>query len=406
MSENTYGGVMKTKREIPKVSIIIPIYNTEKYLHKCLESVTGQTLNDIEIICVNDGSTDGSLQIMQEFASRDSRVVIVSKENGGLVSARKAGVQVATGEYIGYVDSDDYIEPDMYERMYQTAWEHQVDMVTCGYYLEGNYTTEHYDTVNAGLYERDSMEFLRENTIYNMEMQETGLRGALWCKLFRRELFADSQMQIPESISIAEDKMCLLHYILHCRSVCVMKEAFYHWCIHQESMSHKANLNYLVCVNEVYKYLCDLYAHENFTDKMRAQAEIYITELLILGINGRMGFQHSNLLRIDPYWLDALPKDSRVIIYGGGNVGEQYLRQLRCREDVVCVKYLGFEMPRAELLQDIGFDVILIAVKNPGEAERIKTQFEALGVRAEHILWFSQPEVYWKYAKAEGLLDK
>lgn len=397
---------MKMKQEMPKVSIIIPIYNTDKYLAACLESVISQTLKDIEIICVNDGSTDDSLKIVQEFASKDCRIKIVQKENGGLVSARKAGVMATSGEYVGYVDSDDYVEADMYEKLYAAARKYQVDMVTCGYYLEGDYTTEHYDTVNAGLYERDSMEFLRENTIYNMEKQETGLRGALWCKLFRRELFVDSQMQIPESISIAEDKMCLLHYILHCRTVYVIKEAFYHWCIHQESMSHKANLNYLVCVNEVYKYLCDLYAHENFTDKMRAQAEIYITELLILGINGRMGFQHSNLLRIDPYWLDALPKDARVIIYGGGNVGEQYLRQLRCREDVVCVKYLGFEMPRAELLQDIGFDVVLIAVKNPEKAKRIKTQFEALGVRTEHILWFSQPEIYWKYVKAEGLLDK
>lgn len=393
------------KQETPKVSVIIPIYNTEKYLVACLESVLSQTLRDIEIVCVNDGSTDGSLQILQEFAAKDCRVKIIQKENGGLVSARKAGVMVASGEYVGYVDSDDYVEANMYEILYAAAKEYQVDMVTCGYYLEGNYTTEHHDTVNAGLYERDFMGNLRENTIYSMEKYETGLRGALWCKLFRREILTDVQMQIPESISIAEDKMCLLHYILHCESVYIMKEALYHWCIHQESMSHKANLNYLVCVNEVYKYLCDLYEHENFTDKMRTQAEIYITELLILGINSRMGFQHSNLLRIDPYWLDTLPKNARVVIYGGGDVGEQYLRQLRSRTDVKCVKYLGFEMPGAEQLQVIEFDFVLIAIKNPGKAEKIKEQFEALGVRTEHILWFSQPEVYWKYAKAEGLLD-
>lgn len=395
-----------TEHVIPKVSIIIPIYNTEKYLYKCLESVTDQTLSDIEIICVNDGSTDGSLQIMQEFASKDSRIKIVQKENGGLVSARKAGVEAATGEYIGYVDSDDYIEPDMYERMYQTAREQQVDMVTCGYFLEGNYTTTHFDTVDSGLYADDKMEYLREHSIYRMEKKETGLRGALWCKLYRREILKKVQLEVPESISIAEDKVCLLHYLLHCKSVYVMKEAFYHWCIHGESMSHKANLNYLNCVNEVYKYLVSLYEHENFTERMRNQVEIYITELLVLGINNRLGFKNSNLLRIDPYWLDSIPKGAKVVVYGGGDLGEQYLRQMKSRKDIVCASYFGFEIPTAEQLKELDYDAVLIAIKNPGKAAEIKRSFEELGVPSEKILWFKQPEVYWKYAEAEGLLDE
>lgn len=395
-----------TEHVIPKVSIIIPIYNTEKYLYKCLESVTGQTLSDIEIICVNDGSTDGSLQIMQEFASKDSRIKIVQKENGGLVSARKAGVEAATGEYIGYVDSDDYIEPDMYEGMYQTAREQQVDMVTCGYFLEGNYTTTHFDTVDSGLYADDKMDYLRDHSIYRMEKKETGLRGALWCKLYKREILKKVQLEVPESISIAEDKVCLLHYLLHCKSVYVMKEAFYHWCIHGESMSHKANLNYLNCVNEVYKYLVSLYEHENFTERMRNQVEIYITELLVLGINNRLGFKKSNLLRIDPYWLDSIPKGAKVVVYGGGDLGEQYLRQMKSRKDIVCASYFGFEIPTAEQLKELDYDAVLIAIKNPGKAAEIKRSFEELGVPTEKILWFKQPEVYWKYAEAEGLLDE
>ena len=161
----------------------------------------------------------------------------------------------------------------------------------------------------------------------------------------------------------------------------------------------------MFCVNEVYKYLVSLYEHENFTDKMRAQAEIYITELLVLGINSRMGFKNSNLLRIDPYWLNAMPTDAKVVVYGGGDLGEQYLRQMKRRQDIVCVSYLKFNMPTREELATLQYDILLIAVKNPGKAEDLREIFIDLGVEKEKIFWFEQSEVYWKYAEAEGWLD-
>ena len=130
-----------------KVSVVIPVYNTAEYLPQCLESVMNQTLREIEIICVNDGSTDDSPHILAEYALKDERIRIIHKENGGLVAARKTGVLAAAGKYVAFVDSDDWIEADMYEHLYQTAEGHQVDMVTCGFFLEGNYTTIHMDTV-------------------------------------------------------------------------------------------------------------------------------------------------------------------------------------------------------------------------------------------------------------------
>ena len=100
------------------VSVLIPVYNTEAYLRKCLDSITNQTLQDLEIICVDDGSTDGSADILREYRRRDSRIRIVTKRNGGLPSARNAGLDAASGEYVGFVDSDDWIEPDMFRRLY------------------------------------------------------------------------------------------------------------------------------------------------------------------------------------------------------------------------------------------------------------------------------------------------
>ena len=117
----------------PKVSIIIPIYNVENYLRQCLDSAINQTLKDIEIICVNDGSTDTSLQIINEYANKDNRIKIINKTNGGLSSARNAGLKIAQGEFIGFLDSDDYLDLNFYKSLYKRAKETNSDIVVCEY---------------------------------------------------------------------------------------------------------------------------------------------------------------------------------------------------------------------------------------------------------------------------------
>lgn len=110
------------------VSIIVPVYNTEEYLQKCLDSLTNQTLKNIEIICVNDGSTDNSLKILQDNAIKDDRIKIINQGNKKQGAARNAGMQVATGEYIGFVDSDDYVDLNYFERLYRIARNYDSDI--------------------------------------------------------------------------------------------------------------------------------------------------------------------------------------------------------------------------------------------------------------------------------------
>lgn len=118
----------------PKVSVVIPIYNAEKYLRQCLDSIISQTLCGIEIICVNDGSTDGSLTIIEEYAAKDDRIKVISKPNAGYGHSMNMGLDAATGEYLGIVDSDDYILPDMYQTLYEIAKENDLDIARGGYY--------------------------------------------------------------------------------------------------------------------------------------------------------------------------------------------------------------------------------------------------------------------------------
>ena len=128
---------------MPKVSIIVPVYNTSEYLEKCLNSLIKQTLTDIEIICVNDGSTDKSLEILENYARNDQRIKIVTQENSGLSATRNNGIKIAQGEYIGFVDSDDYVDLDFYEKLYNTAIKYNSDL-SCATIIRKRTNSEKY----------------------------------------------------------------------------------------------------------------------------------------------------------------------------------------------------------------------------------------------------------------------
>ena len=118
----------------PKLSILVPIYNVETYLRQCLDSLLAQTLKDLEIICINDGSTDHSLDIIKEYAKRDLRIVVLNKKNSGYGDSMNQGLKRATGDYIGIVESDDWVEPDAFETLFRLAREHRADVVKANYY--------------------------------------------------------------------------------------------------------------------------------------------------------------------------------------------------------------------------------------------------------------------------------
>lgn len=386
-----------------KISIIVPIYNVSKYIRRCLDSVCASTLKDIEIICVDDGSTDNSCQIIKEYEKSDNRIIYTYKKNGGLVSARKHGLSMASSKYICYVDGDDYVDPNMYSELYSIAEREEVDLVTSGYMKEGMYTSYHYDNIPNGLYSAISMNIVRNRYFYCNEKQDIGVRGGLWCKLFKKNILEHVQMEMPETISHAEDKLCVLHYLLHANSVYVVNKAYYHWCINSNSMTTGVNERYLYSINEVYKYLKSLFFHKNFTEQMRIQAELYIVELLGIGINSILGFSNKYLLRIDPVWMNTIPTNSNLLFFGGGELANQYKRQLsNMRPDVHIVKDCGFELPQ---LSDFdGCDVAVIGIKNEGKAREVIQQLIELGIPENKILWTPQPEFFWKYAEAEGLL--
>ena len=165
------------------ISIIVPVYNMEQYLERCVNSIGQQTYTNLEIILVDDGSTDQSSQMCDEYAGRDSRIRVVHKQNGGLSDARNAGLAIANGAYIGFVDSDDWIEPDMYERMYQACVEHEAQVAVCRYAQVYKDHTVQGGNQKVTVFDREAL-----LKIYIGGHEDYIIYNSVWSKLFAREI--------------------------------------------------------------------------------------------------------------------------------------------------------------------------------------------------------------------------
>ena len=210
------------------VSVLIPVYNVETYLENCLESVIKQTLTDIEIICVNDGSTDGSLEILKKYKEKDSRIKIITKENGGLPSARNAGLDHAKGKYVGFVDADDYIEKNMFERLVKIAEEDEAEIVVCG----ANIFPE-TPRADGWLYECLSPEYKKYKSFEpEILFIRNDVTPFLWRTLIRRDLIESRGFRLDEDIIIGEDKAFQCKVFPEAKRITVIPDKLYNyfWC--------------------------------------------------------------------------------------------------------------------------------------------------------------------------------
>jgi glycosyltransferase involved in cell wall biosynthesis len=210
---------------MPKVSIIIPVYNVEQYLRQCLDSVVNQTLRDIEIICVNDGSPDGSPQILEEYAAKDSRITVIHKENGGLSSARNAAFPYIKGEYTLFVDSDDWIEPDLCEKTVTVADREQADM-----------TLFFYRYVPEIRYRYPLEDFLRRNPFTAIDKMTLLSHMAAWSKLWNTRFLCDNNIKFPEGICF-EDNVVHWKAILLNPKMTIVPKNFYWYRVRLNSIT-------------------------------------------------------------------------------------------------------------------------------------------------------------------------
>ena len=232
----------------PKVSIIVPVYNVEKYLDRCVSSLRNQTLKDIEIILVDDESSDSSPAICDEFANLDSRIKVIHKKNEGAGMARNTALEVATGEYIGFVDSDDYVHEDMFETLYKKAVEYNSDLVMSGVlYVDGIMFSSVGECIRKTYFENDT-HFVTIEELRELKMGIVGSKPcdeedskygmSVWKNLFKSDIIKNNHITFQsERQMMSEDALFMIDYISCIKRATGIKEAFYNYCRNGDSIS-------------------------------------------------------------------------------------------------------------------------------------------------------------------------
>lgn len=396
MQKNLKKDAMKDNK---KISIIVPIYNIEKYLEECINSIVNQTYINLEIILVDDGSTDTSGQICDRYADKDQRIVVIHKQNGGLVSARKAGLNIATGEYIAFVDGDDWIELDMYEKLLLVIIKNKADFAESGYYNESEKTgiCKEYSLDNLIInvtqksIEQIICKWMKDNT-------DCFVRSTIWSKLYKASLIKEAYSFVPNDMSRGEDFINYINLLKFSQNkIIVTPRIFYHYRNRESSLSHDKSFAYYVINQDLYAYMKRLI--NNYFPNLNTHVEEWRLLAAKEGFKAVI-YNNANInIQKPKYNINNIEKlfNKKIVLYGAGAVGKDYYFQIvkyekcqliawidknyfTCNHDYYSVKPITYFF-------NINYDIIVIAVLREKLAESIKTELLNMGIQKEKIVW-------------------
>ena len=274
------------------ISVIVPVYNVEKYLATCLESIVNQTYPYLEIIVINDGSTDSSQEIIHQYAYKDSRIKLISQQNNGLSAARNSGMAAATGTYIVFVDSDDYIEKHMLAQMLSRLESTGADIVECGY----NETFTQESPIRYVPYRRNYDEIVGIDCILESHIKGN-ISLLVWNKLYKREKVQDIQFAVGEKY---EDILWSAEVLMSAQKICSIKEPLYYWRQRPNSItSSKSTLDRLSAVEhfDARIKMLESYSHVHLLARSRIICECYLEYAALKATKDaaliKIGKQHS-----------------------------------------------------------------------------------------------------------------
>lgn len=272
----------------PKVSIIVPVFNVEKYLNRSIQSLQTQTLQDIEIILVNDGSRDNSLSKCKEFEKNDSRIKIIDKTNGGVSSARNAGLMEAKGEYIGFIDPDDWVEPDMFEKMYFQIKDAGAELGICNYIEENNGKSNKVllDINQSLLKGQEVANRLIKNMIGSSSLDSNAqfIMASVWRLLIKRDFLKQYNIKFEHGIPLMEDLIFSVQALMNCEKVAIINGTFYHYMINPNSAVSSYRKDMIEVHQKVYYLLEQILRRGNLLSSFEQQLNIRYANMYITGI--------------------------------------------------------------------------------------------------------------------------
>lgn len=368
----------------PLVSIIVPAYNVLEYIEECITSLLNQSYTNIEIIIVDDGSTDGTGLFCDGF--QDKRVKVIHKTNGGLVSARKSGLSIAIGTYVGFVDGDDYVGPDFVANLVTAIVKNNSDFVHANFSeIRGNNISIHTGgfTGRFALDDNDiRVGFLKEYVFSTMSSK--WITNSIWSKLFKREFIQNCYDLVPNWQSYGEDLVCLIYCLMKCDSLTVIENSDYRYRIRGTSMSHLENEKLFYKELELCNTITNLdIVAENKLLKETVYSFVRDKIKIIWDKTATYYYPEEDKLR-----------NKNIVIYGAGRVGKDYFNQLERICDYLCFvdkdyKNKECEVYSLEKLSEPFYDYILIAIDNKEVAYEVKQQLIQRNIDSEKIIWMS-----------------
>lgn len=244
----------------PLLSVIVPVYQSAPYLKTCVDSILDQTFRDFELILVDDGSSDDGPAMCDAYSRMDSRVIVIHKQNEGLVSARKTGLLAAKGEWVTNIDSDDWIDPDGFAGMYAIAVEHEADIIAASAVMHcGDETRPFSNVQTAGVYAvPEDLIPLKRQLMFKGALGSFGVLPNIWCKWFKREVLVPWQMRVDDAISLGEDAACCFPAILAAERIYITELCYYHYVRRDISMTRSMKTDAYEKADRIMAYMHSL----------------------------------------------------------------------------------------------------------------------------------------------------
>ena len=377
-----------------KLSVIVPVYNTAQYLRQCIDSIICQTYKDIEIILVDDGSDDGSGEICDEYVQRFGNIRAVHKKNNGVIAAKRSGMRMADGEYVGFVDSDDWIAEDMYEILVRSAENGKIDIVSMSGYTICEKTEKYFkeDATVSGTYaDSGSRTDLYSKMVYDSDRGMRGITPSLGNKIIRKGILEKAAEGIEEHITLGEDAALFYPCCLMAESIRVLKGGKYYYRVREESMCHAQGIENFNQIHIFYEYLKGVFQSYDSQYGLMRQLRKYLWYFL----SGQMEEIYELEIKktyLFPY--QSVERGSSIILYGAGKVGQSYYEQMMksgyC--DIAAWVDRSGNMGNRGILEPseikgLRYSQIVVAVKDPCCALEIISELQNQGVGKEKILW-------------------
>ncbi len=376
------------------ISVVIPVYNAEKYLEQCIDSILAQTYECLEIIVVNDGSTDNSLQICTQYAKKDERIRVVNQKNHGNTRARKEGLAYATGNYICFADSDDWMKNNAIQALYEMITASDADVAAGNYHIwRDNQIVEMPLHLPEGMYEtEEDWKQLYANCCETSA--DCAVWHNIWGKLYKTDLYRKAQSYVSDSINIGEDLVCMYAWMVLAKKIVISHEPMYYYRTVSDSMIQKRNDNLLVDINKVYNEISEIHEVLKADEILYKAAMQYLMRWTITAA-GRMFSENSASGYIFPY--EKIPCGAKVVLYGAGRIGQSYYQQIKSGAycdligivDQSAEKLKGTGMPvySRTALHNLAFDYIVVSIKSQKAAEEVTEWLKEQGVEDKKIVW-------------------